>query len=38
MLEFIVQFDGISERFLSMGGSSIEVFAKLLGTGNATQK
>ena len=38
MLEFIVQFDGISERFLSMGGSSIEIFAKLLGTGNATQK
>ena len=38
MLEFLVQFDGISERFLSMGGSSIEVFAKLLGTGNATQK
>ena len=38
MLEFIVQFDGISERFLSMGGSSIEIFAKLLGTGNTTQK
>lgn len=38
MLEFIVQFDGISERFLSMGGSSIEIFAKLLGTGNAIQK
>ena len=38
MLEFIVQFDGISERFLSMGGSSIEIFAKLLGTGNATQQ
>ena len=38
MLEFIVQFDGISERFLSMGGSSIETFAKLLGTGNATQQ
>ena len=38
MLEFIIQFDGISERFLSMGGSSIEIFAKLLGTGNATQQ
>ncbi len=38
MLEFIDQFDGISERFLSMGGSSIEIFAKLLGTGNTTQK
>ena len=38
MLEFIVQFDGISERFLSMGGSSIEIFAKLLGAGNAIQK
>jgi len=38
MLEFIVQFDGISERFLSMGGSSIEIFAKLLGTGNTTQQ
>jgi len=38
MLEFIIQFDGISERFLSMGGSSIEIFAKLLGTGNAIQK
>ena len=38
MLEFIVQFDGISERFLSMGGSSIEIFSKLLGTENPPQQ
>lgn len=31
MLEFIVKFDGVSERFLLMGGESIDMISALLG-------
>lgn len=31
MLNFIVKFDGVSERFLSMGGASIDLVSALLG-------
>ena len=31
MLNFIVKFDGVSERFLSMGGTSIDLVSALLG-------
>ena len=32
MLQFIIQFDGLSERFLSMGGLSLEILSKLIGS------
>ena len=35
MLDFIVKFDGVSERFLLMGGTSINMISTLLGTGKS---
>ena len=32
MLQFIIQFDGLSERFLSMGGLSLDILSKLVGS------
>ena len=32
MLQFIIQFDGLSERFLSMGGLSLDILSKLIGS------
>ena len=32
MLKFIIQFDGLSERFLSMGGLSLDILSKLIGS------
>lgn len=32
MLKFIIQFDGLSERFLSMGGLSLDILSKLVGS------
>ena len=32
MLQFIIQFDALSERFLSMGSLSLDIFSKLIGS------
>ena len=36
MLKFIVQFDGLSDQFLSMGGLSLDILSNLIGSGKKT--